>query len=57
MDRSATRLGLPVRPERLSLKVLMALLDVEGAHLVELHLQKATLEDIFIELTGTDLRD
>jgi ABC-2 type transport system ATP-binding protein len=36
---------------------LMTLLDREGAHLAELHVHKATLEDIFIELTGTDLRD
>ena len=40
-----------------TLAALMALLDAEGAHLVELNLQKATLEDIFIELTGSGLRD
>jgi len=25
--------------------------------IIELHVQKATLEDVFIELTGTALRD
>jgi ABC-2 type transport system ATP-binding protein len=31
---------------------LVTLVDAQGAELVELHVQKATLEDVFIELTG-----
>jgi hypothetical protein len=36
---------------------LMRLLDGSGNELVELLVRKASLEDVFIELTGTSLRD
>jgi ABC-2 type transport system ATP-binding protein len=36
---------------------LMGLLDRQHADLVELQVRKATLEDVFIGLTGTSLRD
>ncbi len=36
---------------------LMKLLDRQHADLVELQVRKATLEDVFIGLTGTNLRD
>jgi ABC-2 type transport system ATP-binding protein len=36
---------------------LMALLDAQRVELHELHVHRATLEDVFIELTGTRLRD
>jgi ABC-2 type transport system ATP-binding protein len=32
-------------------------LDAQGIRLVELHVRKATLEQVFFELTGTELRD
>jgi hypothetical protein len=35
----------------------MRLLDGSGNELVELLVRKASLEDVFIELTGTSLRD
>jgi ABC-2 type transport system ATP-binding protein len=36
---------------------LLRLLEAHGIGIDELHVQKATLEDVFIELTGTGLRD
>jgi ABC-2 type transport system ATP-binding protein len=36
---------------------LMRLIESQGLELAELHVQKATLEDVFIELTGAALRD
>ena len=36
---------------------LMTLLDAERIELGELHVRKASLEDVFLELTGTNLRD
>jgi ABC-2 type transport system ATP-binding protein len=36
---------------------LLYLLSAGGVEIVELHVEKATLEDVFLELTGTDLRD
>jgi hypothetical protein len=36
---------------------LMTLLDARGVDVVELHVRKATLEDVFIQLTGSSLRD
>jgi ABC-2 type transport system ATP-binding protein len=40
-----------------SVSELMKLLDAQSADLVELQVRKATLEDVFIDLTGTSLRD
>lgn len=40
-----------------TLSGLVALLDARGIELTELTVRKATLEDVFIELTGTSLRD
>jgi ABC-2 type transport system ATP-binding protein len=42
---------------RRTLSELMKLLDARGVGLAELHVQKTTLEDVFLELTGTSLRD
>ncbi len=36
---------------------LMAVLETERVEIAELQVRKATLEDVFIELTGTSLRD
>jgi ABC-2 type transport system ATP-binding protein len=36
---------------------LVKILDAERIGIAELHVEKATLEDVFLELTGTDLRD
>jgi ABC-2 type transport system ATP-binding protein len=36
---------------------LLGLLDARGVDVAELHVRKATLEDVFVELTGTDLCD
>ena len=36
---------------------LLRLLDANGLQLAELHVRKASLEDVFIELTGSTLRD
>jgi ABC-2 type transport system ATP-binding protein len=36
---------------------LVRLLEAQGAELVDLQLRKPTLEDVFIELTGSSLRD
>ena len=36
---------------------LMRLIASRNAELVELHVQKASLEDVFLEMTGTALRD
>jgi ABC-2 type transport system ATP-binding protein len=36
---------------------LMTVLDTHGVEIVDLHVRKATLEDVFIELTGTSLQD
>jgi ABC-2 type transport system ATP-binding protein len=36
---------------------LLRLLEAHGIGIDELHVQKATLEDVFIELTGSGLRD
>jgi hypothetical protein len=40
-----------------SVAELMKLLDRQHAGLIELQVRKATLEDVFIGLTGTSLRD
>lgn len=40
-----------------SLAELIGLLDAQGNELTELTVRKATLEDVFIELTGRNLRD
>ena len=40
-----------------SVAELMKLLEQQHADLVELQVRKATLEDVFIGLTGTSLRD
>jgi len=40
-----------------TLTALVKLVDARGASIAELHVQKATLEDVFLELTGTSLRD
>jgi ABC-2 type transport system ATP-binding protein len=40
-----------------TLAALTSLLDAQAAEIAELHVQKATLEDVFIELTGAGLRD
>jgi ABC-2 type transport system ATP-binding protein len=40
-----------------SVAELMKLLEAQRADLVELQVRKATLEDVFIDLTGTSLRD
>jgi ABC-2 type transport system ATP-binding protein len=40
-----------------TLAALVKLLEARECTLVELHVRKATLEDVFIELTGTELRD
>ena len=36
---------------------LVALLNAKRIEIAELHVEKATLEDVFLELTGTELRD
>jgi len=36
---------------------LIALLNAKRIEIAELHVEKATLEDVFLELTGTELRD
>ena len=40
-----------------TLRELLTLAEAEGVDIVELHVEKATLEDVFLELTGTELRD
>ena len=40
-----------------TLAELMMLLETRGVDVVELHVRKATLEDVFIQLTGSSLRD
>ena len=40
-----------------TLAELAKLLREEGIEVTELHVEKATLEDVFLELTGTQLRD
>jgi ABC-2 type transport system ATP-binding protein len=40
-----------------TLRELLTLAEAEGVEIVELHVEKATLEDVFLELTGTELRD
>jgi ABC-2 type transport system ATP-binding protein len=40
-----------------AIAALMSLLAARGIALAELHVQRATLEDVFIELTGSALRD
>lgn len=40
-----------------TLEELMKFLNAERIGIAELHVQKASLEDVFIELTGTNLRD
>jgi ABC-2 type transport system ATP-binding protein len=40
-----------------TLTELMRRLDTQGVELAELHLLRATLEDVFLELTGTTLQD
>ena len=40
-----------------TLAELLRLLDARGVELAELHVRKASLEDVFIELTGSTLRD
>jgi ABC-2 type transport system ATP-binding protein len=42
---------------RRTLGDLLAIVDREGVDLTDLHVQKTTLEGVFIELTGSDLRD
>ena len=36
---------------------LVALLDAPGIEITELHVQKASLEDVFLELTGARIGD
>jgi ABC-2 type transport system ATP-binding protein len=36
---------------------LLMFLNTERIEIAELHVERATLEDVFLELTGTDLRD
>lgn len=40
-----------------TLEELMKLLDAQKIELIELHVHKASLEEVFLELTGTNLRD
>jgi ABC-2 type transport system ATP-binding protein len=40
-----------------AVSLLLSRLQAAGAEIVDLHVQKATLEDVFIELTGSALRD
>jgi ABC-2 type transport system ATP-binding protein len=40
-----------------TLAALLKHLDAERVEVAELHVQKATLENVFLELTGTSLRD
>ena len=40
-----------------TLEALMKFLNAERIGIAELHVQKASLEDVFLELTGTHLRD
>jgi ABC-2 type transport system ATP-binding protein len=40
-----------------TLAQLLTVLESEQTHILELHVEKATLEDVFLELTGTELRD
>jgi ABC-2 type transport system ATP-binding protein len=40
-----------------TLRELLKMLDAERIEVVELHVEKATLEDVFLELTGKELRD
>jgi ABC-2 type transport system ATP-binding protein len=40
-----------------TLAELLMFLDGERIEIAELHVERATLEDVFLELTGTDLRD
>jgi ABC-type uncharacterized transport system ATPase subunit len=37
-----------------SVAALLGLVETRGARLVELHVQKASLEDVFIELTAAE---
>jgi hypothetical protein len=39
-----------------TLAELVRFLDAGNVAISELHVQKATLEDVFLELTGTELR-
>ena len=41
----------------LTIPELLKLLDARRVELAELHVRKASLEDVFLELTGTSLRD
>jgi ABC-2 type transport system ATP-binding protein len=54
-DGSAVRFS--TTDVRRTLGDLLALVDREGVDLTDLHVQKTTLEGVFIELTGSDLRD
>ena len=40
-----------------TLAELMKLLDAQGAQLAEMHVRKASLEDVFLQLTGTSWED
>jgi ABC-2 type transport system ATP-binding protein len=51
------RLRLTTTDVHRTLAELLRLLDAERVEIVELHIQKSTLEDVFLELTGTKLRD
>jgi ABC-2 type transport system ATP-binding protein len=54
-DGAAVR--FPTTDVRRTLGDLLAIVDHEGVDLTDLHVQKTTLEGVFLELTGSDLRD
>ena len=51
-EASGCELRLRTTHARRTLAALTARLDVLGVEIVDLHVQKATLEDVFLELTG-----
>jgi ABC-2 type transport system ATP-binding protein len=54
---TADRIGLTVSEVHLTLPALLALLTRHGAELASLTTHHATLEDVFMSLTGRQLRD
>ncbi len=51
------RLQLTARDPARSLPAILAIISARSSHLVELAVRHATLEDVFVKLTGRQLRD
>jgi len=57
VSREADRISLAVRQPHLALPSLVGLLASDGYALADLTIRHATLEDVFVRLTGRNLRD